>query len=93
MMAQTPLVGFHGRVDELGIVALGLIFFDTVSEECKKSDGKHGMSMIEGIDDFTQAKVVEGMISPEESERAKTLEAILRYDMIRDNQESKEVTV
>ena len=35
MVQQTPLVGFHGRVDEYGIVALGLVLFDSVSEECK----------------------------------------------------------
>ena len=45
------------------------------------------------MSDFSQAKVVEGMITNEERERAKLLEAILRYDMIRDSKESKEVTV
>lgn len=51
------------------------------------------MSLIDGMSDFSQAKVVEGMITNEERERAKLLEAILRYDMIRDSKESKEVTV
>lgn len=51
------------------------------------------MSMIEGMDDFAQARVVEGMITEAERERAKTVEAILRYDMIRTNHESKEVTI
>lgn len=33
----TPLVGFHGRVDELGVIQqLGLILLDTVSEDCQK---------------------------------------------------------
>ena len=51
------------------------------------------MSMIEGMDDFAQARVVEGMFTEAERERAKTVEAILRYDMIRTNHESKEVTI
>ena len=53
MFTQTPLVGFHGRVDEYGIVELGLIFFDAVSDECKKSDENHSMQMIEGMNDFS----------------------------------------
>ena len=49
--------------------------------------------MIEGMDDFAQARVVEGMITEAERERARTVEAILRYDMIRTIHESKEVTI
>jgi len=49
--------------------------------------------MIDGMDEYSQAKVVEGMMTNEERERAKMLEAILRYDLIRQSKEDKEVTV
>ena len=37
MAEELPLVGFHGRVDDYGIVSLGLIMLDTFSEECQYS--------------------------------------------------------
>lgn len=51
--AATPLVGFHGRVNNSGIVQLGLIFYDDISDECKKStsDSSSDMSLIDGMSD------------------------------------------
>ena len=51
------------------------------------------MQLIDGMSDFSQARVVEGMITPEESKRAETVEALLRYDMIQKNHQAKEVTI
>ena len=93
MSNETPLVGFHGYVDYEGIVQLGLIFHDAISDECQNSRRSNEISMIDGMDEYSQAKVVEGMMTNEERERAKMLEAILRYDLIRQSKEDKEVTV
>ena len=32
---ETPLVGFHAKVDVFGIVSLGLILVDTLDEQCQ----------------------------------------------------------
>ena len=45
------------------------------------------------MNEYDQAETVEGMITAEERQRAKTLEAILRYDLIREAKESKAETL
>ena len=73
---EKPLVGFQGLVDNNGIEQLGLILLDTISEDCQHSpkDANVNWAGNEG-----------GIViqSEEERERAKTFEAILRYDLIR----------
>lgn len=93
MNEMTPLVGFHGRVNDSGIVQLGLIFFDKVATECnvkiENDKGLQEMSMIEGMSDSSKSKIIEGMITGDERERAKTLEAIMLYDKIQKSTQSK----
>ena len=35
MTESFPLVGLHGRVDDVGIVALGFIMLDVFTDECR----------------------------------------------------------
>jgi len=36
---EVPLVGFHSRANDSGLVKLGLIMVDTLTAECKVSNG------------------------------------------------------
>ena len=87
---EVPLVGFHGRVNEFGLVSLGLIMLDTISSKCLHSSSSFDMSLIQGNTAQEQADFAENSITKEEKERAKVLEAILRYDIMREAAVNKE---
>ena len=54
--SDTPLVGFHGEVNLLGMTSLGVILVDTLDSECQTpmKDNKN-MWMYEAMDDFSAA--------------------------------------
>lgn len=62
--SDTPLVGFHGEVNLLGLTSLGVILVDTLDPVCQApmTDNKN-MWMYEAMDDFTAAQQIEGGIS------------------------------
>jgi len=77
---DTPLVGFHGKVDLLGMTQLGLIFVDTMDPVCKRTSSVDDANMwiYEAMDDeFTAAQESESSLTGNERARAATLEAIL----------------
>ena len=89
---ETPLVGFHAKVDIFGIVQLGLILVDTLDEQCQYSSWyqDYVKDAVEGEDQFEQAEYVEGAITDNEMERAKALEAILLMKSIEDTRKTQE---
>ena len=62
--SDTPLVGFHGMVNMLGMTSLGVILVDTLDPVCQKPllDDSN-MWMYQAMDDFTAAQQTEGEIS------------------------------
>ena len=69
---ETPLVGFHAKVDVFGLVQLGLILVDTLDEQCQMKDFRYA-SLKEAFkyqDQVEQAEYMEGGINEEERERA-----------------------
>ena len=64
---ETPLVGFHGKVDSFGITSLGLILVDTLDPVCSEpmTDGPD-MWMYEAMDDFTAADFATSQITGKE---------------------------
>ena len=48
MTEETPLVGFHGRVDSYGLRSLGVIMLDTMSPSCFHSLISSDFSMVQG---------------------------------------------
>ena len=89
---ETPLVGFHAKVDVFGIVSLGLILVDTLDEQCQYANWYQDYveDIVDGEDQFEQAEYVEGAITDNEYERSKALEAILLMKSIEDNRKTQE---
>lgn len=92
MPKETPLVGFHGMVDEFGINQLGLILVDTLDPVCQHPyyDEFTMPSIYIGMDDYESSMAVEESITEDEKVRAKALEAMLMYDNMVSAQKSKE---
>ena len=87
---ETPLVGFHGMVDEFGILSLAPILLDTLESICQEPLDHSDMSMYQGMDAFETSKVLEDSITHDEYVRAQALETILKYDSLKNARESKE---
>ena len=87
---ETPLVGFRGKVDEHGLVSLGLIFVDTIDPVCQTVQSAADISMYKGLSETEQSKIVEDEMTQDEKDRAKALETILIYDSIAKARQSKE---
>ena len=74
-----PLVGFHGRVDDQGILSLGTILHDSQTKECQKAHAfKSASEYFSSEDDYEKALIAESMVSSEESLRNKKIEHLLR---------------
>ena len=86
---EAPLVGFHGWSDENGLVSLGLILYDSLDPVCQKPLDSANFSMYENMGIFEQSTAAEGSITQNEKDRAKALEAILKYDSMKKARESK----
>lgn len=67
---ETPLVGFHGKVDEKGIASLGLILLETSDPICKQPSEKPDMTIYAGLSETQKAKLVESGITKDEKARA-----------------------
>ena len=69
---ETPLVGFHARVDVFGLVSLGLILVDTLDEQCQLANYQYAYlkEAFKYQDKSEQAMGMEGGITREEKERA-----------------------
>ena len=63
MTEETPLVGFHGRVDSYGLRSIGLIMLDTMSPNCLHSSVSSDFSMVHGGSATEQAEDAEGRIT------------------------------
>ena len=89
---ETPLVGFHAKVDVFGMVSLGLILVDTLDKQCQYANWYEDYveAAVPGEDQFEQAEYVEGAITDEEMERAQALEAILLISSIEDTRKSQD---
>ena len=88
---ETPLVGFHGKVDFFGMSSLGLILVDTLDPVCQKpAFDDPNMWIYEAMDDFTAAEQSEGAITGPERARAQALEAILMDESLHNSAKSKE---
>ena len=89
--SDTPLVGFHGKVNMLGMTSLGVILVDTLDPVCQKPllDDSN-MWMYQAMDDFTAASQTEGDISKQERARAQALEAILMDESLHNVHRTKE---
>ena len=61
--AETPLVGFRGKVDEHGLVSLGLIMVDTLDPVCQYASSVADMSMYKGLSETEKSKIAEDGIS------------------------------
>ena len=86
---EAPLVGFHGMSDPNGLVSLGLILLDNLDPVCQQPHDNANFSMYEGMNIFDQSNAAEGAITQNEKDRAKALEAILKYDSMIKARESK----
>ena len=63
---ETPLVGFRGKVDEHGLVSLGLILVDTIDPICQIASSVADMSIYKGLTDSEKSKIAEDGISKAE---------------------------
>ena len=85
MIESFPLVGLHGRVDDVGIVALGFIMLDVFTDECRHDTKTNpDLQAISYANEDETNILVEGLISQEERERSQLLESILRFNLMKD---------
>ena len=87
---EAPLVGFHGMSDSYGLTNLGLILLDSLDPECQRPLDNSNFSLYENMSIFEQSTAAEGSITQNEKDRAKALEAILKYDSMVKARESKQ---
>lgn len=62
---------------------------DTISPECQRNQPNGDMGELEGLVPEVQAELVEGSITKEEQRRAELVEALLRYNLVREAQDTK----
>jgi len=87
---EAPLVGFHGMSDSYGLTSLGLILLDKHDPVCQSPHDNANFNLYENMSIFEQSTTAEGSITQNEKDRAKALEAILKYDSMKKARESKQ---
>ena len=88
---ETPLVGFHSMSDYDGMMSLGVILYDATEPGCQISKlGEYDEDQDPDADEFEESAYAESKITQEEKNRATALEAILQYNSLKRNRESKE---
>lgn len=91
LVPETPLVGFHGMSNEDGITSLGLILVDIMDPQCQQvTQYDNSFYYLDEMSEFARDEAVENMITQQEENRAKALEAILSYDSMEKARESKD---
>ena len=93
MSELTPLVGFHGHTDGVGLLGLGLILVDAVSPICQESKTTYNLSQLGDMSAAQIAEIIENGITAEESERAILLESVLRAHVLEKTKDDKSVLI
>ena len=88
---ELPVVGFHALTDiDEGIVKLGLIMVNSITPDCLMNMPNVDPNNFESVGEFSRAELAENSITKEETRRAQLVEAVLRYDQMKNTKITKE---